>query len=310
MEKMNTRGLALRGIIAILAILAGAAAPGGALADRGAIVSIGKVQVFEPGQKAIIAYDGFEEMIILSTDLSATAAAHVIEFMPLPSKPEVALADAKTFRRLDAIVRAHNLEFVIMYKGRAGGPLESARVSLIMHQRLGPHDISVVKTDDLGAFIKWMKKFFDKKGFDPWTPSEKERYVIGDYIDKGYRYFAFDVLEIGAAPRTIEPLVYTFKTDKLYYPMTISTLFAGGTQIDLYLITNTGRYAQRIDARFLKSTSARISADEMKKVHPEIASLMGRNAILQAFRYQGSVEFMKDIEIPSNISIIQTSDGW
>lgn len=304
---MNGKGLALGVCIAILAVTA---APGGVGADRGAIASVGKVQVFEPGQKAIIAYDGFEEMIILSTDLSATSATHVIEFMPLPAKPEVALADAKTFRRLDAIVRAHELEYVIMYKGRAGGPLESARVSLIMHQRLGPHDISIVKADDLTAFIAWVQKYFEKNGFDPWTPSEKERYIIGDYIDRGYQYFAFDVIEIGAAARTIEPLVYTFKTGKLYYPMTISTLFEGGTQVDLYLITNTGRYAQRIDARFLKSTSARISADEMTKLHPGIASLMGRNAILQALRYQGSVEFMKDIEVPSNISIIRTSEGW
>ena len=62
-----------------------------AYADRGAITVVGNVDIEEPAQRAIIAHDGQNEIIILQTDVKASKETKVVEFMPLPSKPKVSL---------------------------------------------------------------------------------------------------------------------------------------------------------------------------------------------------------------------------
>ena len=54
-------------------------------ADRGAIVTLSGVNIEEPAQRAIIVFDGSQEMIILQTDVRAERELKVVEFMPLPS---------------------------------------------------------------------------------------------------------------------------------------------------------------------------------------------------------------------------------
>jgi len=51
--------------------------PLAAVADRGSIPFKPHVQVFEPNQRAMIAWDGHEEILLLSTDLSASEPTKV-----------------------------------------------------------------------------------------------------------------------------------------------------------------------------------------------------------------------------------------
>ena len=76
-----------------------------ASADMGAIVPIEDVDLNEPGQRAIIAHDGFEEILILGTDLIATSSAGALRFIPLPSEPEVSLAPKGCFEALSKLVK-------------------------------------------------------------------------------------------------------------------------------------------------------------------------------------------------------------
>jgi len=56
-------------------------------ADRGMVSVQPNVSVCEPGQKAIIAWNGTTEILILSTDIFASSVAKVLEILPLPSNP-------------------------------------------------------------------------------------------------------------------------------------------------------------------------------------------------------------------------------
>ena len=51
------------------------------LADRG-MLPISDVSVYGPGQKAIIAWNGDEEILILSTDVRADSDSKVLEILP------------------------------------------------------------------------------------------------------------------------------------------------------------------------------------------------------------------------------------
>jgi hypothetical protein len=68
-----------------------------AFADRGMIPIKSDVSVYEPGQKAIIAWNKGKEILILSTDVRASGETKVLEVMPLPSVPKIEKGDLKSF---------------------------------------------------------------------------------------------------------------------------------------------------------------------------------------------------------------------
>lgn len=70
--------------------------PPAARADRRAI-SIEPVVLSEPGQKAFLAFNGKEELLVLATDVQAGQDTTVLEFMPFPAEPVVKLAPDRTF---------------------------------------------------------------------------------------------------------------------------------------------------------------------------------------------------------------------
>ena len=66
-----------------------------------------KVSVFEPKQRAIILWNGDEEILLLSTDQRATQKSAVLEVIPLPAEPKVRLGSFKTFEAAQKLVREH-----------------------------------------------------------------------------------------------------------------------------------------------------------------------------------------------------------
>ena len=73
-------------------------------ADRGSIPFNPNVKIFEPNQRAMIAWNGEEEILLLTTDLRASAPTKVLEVIPLPSKPEVKRGDIEVFKRATALI--------------------------------------------------------------------------------------------------------------------------------------------------------------------------------------------------------------
>ena len=96
-----------------------------AYADRGSIPFVPNVRIFEPNQRAMIAWNGEEEMLLLSTDLRASARTKVLEVLPLPSEPEVKKGEIEAFRKAvriinSRIVRAYR---AVLGKGRSRSEL-------------------------------------------------------------------------------------------------------------------------------------------------------------------------------------------
>jgi len=73
-------------------------------ADRGMIPVSPEVSVYEPGQKAIVAWNGAEEILILSTGVSASGETLVVELIPLPSKPQVEAASFTSFEEVQSLI--------------------------------------------------------------------------------------------------------------------------------------------------------------------------------------------------------------
>ena len=75
-------------------------------ADRGGFSPISE-RVSESGQKAIIAWNGTHEILILSTDVSSSNESEVIELMPLPSNPTISKGENQSFLKIEELVNTY-----------------------------------------------------------------------------------------------------------------------------------------------------------------------------------------------------------
>ena len=87
-----------------VAALAAFLPAGTAVADMGSIPFKLGVSIFEPNQRALIAYDGREQILILSTDLRASEPTKVLEVIPFPSEPEVKNGNNEVFAKADELI--------------------------------------------------------------------------------------------------------------------------------------------------------------------------------------------------------------
>ncbi|MFC1999711.1 DUF2330 domain-containing protein [Chloroflexota bacterium] len=233
---MRTRGLALSGVILCICLLFSQVSPV-VLADSG-IIPVASVSVYEPGQKAIIGWDGEYEVLILSTDVSADDDTMALQILPLPSEPEsIEQGTFDSFRRIADLIYDRygnrNSWFDCKTSKGAGG----GGVDITFHEKIGAHDIWVAKATDAAEFVHWAEDFLARNQIQYQISSPELESVVAEYIAEDIEFFVFDLIEISPERESIEPIVYRFKSDTLYYPLKISSIASGWTEITLFLLT-------------------------------------------------------------------------
>ena len=284
-------------------------------ADRGGIVGLKDVNIQEPAQRAIIAFNGFEEIIILQTDVVADRETKVVEFMPLPSKPKVSLANEGCFATLQDLLTKHNVRFIMQAKAAAANAVEEAEpVKVVISAQLGPHDLTVVELRKSDGFSRWVEDFFREKGLGQPVVTDDLSQLVDDYCGRSFYFFAFDVVTLSPQKTTVQPLSYEFKTDHLYYPLKVTNLYGGSDTIELFTLLPPGlclnEHFDKVYYFGLKgsrnkwskrlSTTATLAQEEMSKLHPSIPSLLGDSiGILQLTKMEGpTARFDRDGWIP------------
>ncbi|MFQ6064355.1 MAG: DUF2330 domain-containing protein [Candidatus Bathyarchaeia archaeon] len=194
------------------------------------------ISVYEPGQKAIVAWNGEEEILILSTDVNAGGDTHVLEIMPVPSNPK-AIKKAS----FESFIAIQNLiwERAPMALGRSyKGKDQTEGVEVMFHEKIGAHDVSVVNASDALALTEWVEDFLEANGISQEASLQNFTPAIEDYMGRGFRFFVLDLIEISSEEKSVEPILYRFETEFLYYPLKISSPISGDTRITLFLLTN------------------------------------------------------------------------
>ncbi|MEM3061602.1 MAG: DUF2330 domain-containing protein, partial [Candidatus Bathyarchaeia archaeon] len=178
-------------------------------ADRGTI-PIADVDVYGPGQKAIIAWNGETERIILSTDLYSSANTKVLEVIPLPSKPSVEEGSFESFQAVQ--------ELVIGNMPRVATP-GYKELEIVFHEKIGAHDITVVRATSLKELVDFAHDYAWKMMLGNSIPiTENTKRVLEDYLTRSFNYWVFDLVDLASKMRSIEPIVYEFQSSSLYYP--------------------------------------------------------------------------------------------
>jgi hypothetical protein len=269
-------------------------------ADMGQIHA-SEAKVSEDSQKAIIFHNLDEEVLILGTDLKAEKKTGIIRFIPFPSEPVVSLAPGGSFSAAADLIKKHGLKFIWQSKG---GQPSAQPVELRFNQKLGAHDIAVIKVNDASGFRKWVNDFFEKKGL----PRKKEypeiEGIVDDYVRRAISWFVFDYVEVTEETRFIEPVEYRFKTKKLYYPLKTSNTFGGVGGIDLILVLPGTLFSPlKSDyegclgfVNMKATTSAQTTSEELEAIYSDASTFFGeRKVFIQFLRYQGVYKFKEDI---------------
>jgi hypothetical protein len=274
-------------------------------ADMGRISS-SDAKVSEESQKAIIFHNLDEEVLILGTDLKADRKTGIIRFIPFPSEPKVGLAEGDPFKAASELIKKRKLMFLMYSKG---GISSAPPVETGYHEKIGAHDITVIRINDISGFRKWVNEFFLTKGLP-----QKEAYpdvegIAEDYVKRGINYFVFDFVEVNAESRFIAPVIYRFKSKELYYPLKTSNTFGGSGSIDL-IVAVPGTFCPSPASPYDScsglfgelainetSTSSEVTATELNNIYPDAADFFKVNKAIfvQIINYYGKYEFQKDI---------------
>lgn len=272
-------------------------------ADRGSIPFHPNVKIFEPKQRAMIAWNGTEEILLLSTDMSASAKTKVLEIIPFPAEPVVKEGDVEIFRKAMKLINQKLQERSDQTKQEEG--LEIMKGSpageVTFHQIIGAHDIMVIHVLDVNSFMEWVERYFNAYGVKNPKIPEAMKAVVNEYLEEGFLWFVFDVVSLDKVPITSEAIQYRFKTESLFYPLRITRTEEGDTSIELLVLT------QRLLIKFpgisieeikLPYEPLGMTSKELRGLSEEMDELLGREEKikLRIWHIEGELSgFKKDL---------------
>ncbi|MHB8898647.1 MAG: hypothetical protein ACYC6Y_07865 [Thermoguttaceae bacterium] len=229
----------------------------------------------EPEQNAVIAWDGKEEILILSTDEQnqLEGGGAVLSVLPLPGKPTSVLpASTEAFQEANRLIRS---KLAIVGMGQK-----------VLTAKIGTHNIFVWKIDspdDFGNEVRaYIKKTYQDQA-DAHITDDVDK-IVRQYFDQGFRYFAFDLTFMSDKDTTKVAIAYRFESKFVYYPLVISKIGGKGeTTVELAVFTREQLHNfGGLDVNQIKvigNQSVDVTAEELKKVDAEAAELMGGQAI-------------------------------
>gem|GEM_PF-4246835 len=288
-----------------------------AKADKGSI-SPGPTRFSEESQIAIIMHNGQEEVLMLGTEFTAEKETGILEFIPFPSEPDVKPAGAAAFTEMTKLLDKKGIELLNSSDMVKGGAAGKAPVEIMLSEKIGLHDLTVIKINNISEFTKWAESFFAQKGIEVTNDLSGFYKNAEDYVSRGFVYFAIDYVTIKTEKYTVEPLIYRFKTDKIYYPLKTSNVVGGAGLVDLIIISpgsfigdgtegllgpGVNFYSPYIKLSespgviFEISNSERIDPEELGKVYPEAVKFFSgmKKPYIQVLSYRGPYVFKNDI---------------
>lgn len=282
-------------------------------ADMGAVTLQPEVSLEEPGQRAIIAWNGEEEGMILTMRVNSSKNTKAVQFLPLPSMPkELEAANMDSFTKITKLILSKTKSGAEGSLGSAGGTpqKEVEGPGVVLKRTIGPHGITVAKAEHPGSLIDWMNDFLENKDLGTEISLSSYRSVVEDYMSRGYEYWIIDVINL-TGEKTVQPIYFRFPTDNLYYPLEITSPIGGEGEVGLFLLTDgkvEGEFAQLSRAKYLKTEPEvrleplefKISSSRLENIDNRLSEIFPRKEelTLTVLSYEGNLSKLdKDIKL-------------
>jgi len=291
------------------------------LADGGMIpIWPQNVSLWESDQNAIAAWNGTEEILMLSTNARSSAASTtVLRIIPLASNPsKVELGTLDAFNKLRDLM---NAKIQPMRKDEGGlqnfamsAAAPSAPAEITFQEVIGPHDITVVKVNDVDGFLNL--PLITALGINKEQITPDFRTALNNYMLRDIKYFSFDKITVGTVDKSVEPIIYRFASNYFFYPIKITassiaaiTNQGGSDQIHLFAITKNpiidtaGVFNERY-MYWRRNPSLSFTSSELNQVAPAFSELFTVGGYVTEFGYRGQLANTK------NDIIMYSTDLW
>lgn len=206
-----------------------------------AIRSYGECRFFnQPEINVVIAWNGksdshgVETMIVSAKEetLNGLSSA-ALSITPLPGMPiSVRVVDNDVYQETEKLF----LDKAPASDNKLNGVAPEINVS----RTTEPHNVFIWRLDDINDLYSQVSNYLDQKygGQAAVALDSDSLRAIQFYFERGFRYFAFDLAEVGRTS-TKRAIAYTFQSSHIYYPLVINAV--GGSDeysaINLMIIT-------------------------------------------------------------------------
>jgi hypothetical protein len=238
----------------------------------------------ESEQNAVIAWNGEEEILVLSTDedTDVEGGSAVLSVLPLPGEP-VSVQPASTELFTDAC------GLIQTKLGLIG------RGEMLLDAKIGTHNIFVWRLDSPDDFGLQVRAYIKEQYADQADAliTEGVEDVIKDYFDRGFEYFAFDLSFMGEEDATKVAIAYRFKTEKLYYPLVVSKIGGSDAPTRVRLAAFTPGLLHNFEGldmdliQTVGEKSVAVTEEELTTLDESLSELMGGGASARIFEIRG-----------------------
>ena len=282
------------------------------LADRGMIPITPGVSVYEPGQKAILAWNGQEEILILSTDVRSDRQTTVLEILPLPSRPTIEAASFTSFQKIQKMIWQEGIN-QMMYGSEQS--VRGGSVEILFHTQIGAHNITVVEAADATSFLGFANSFLKDSGTSQNATLGNYQKVIEDYMSRGFKHYALDLVTFTPEEKSITPILYKFYSDTLYYPLLITSPMGGTGKITIFTLTKDKlenhsplamAYYQTQDAPWVPIRFT-LSKGDLATIDLRLSRLLPEGAWLAVLNYDGNLGLLNQDLMISSLTIGQAA---
>jgi len=129
--------------------------------------------------------------------------------------------------------------------GRLGMPAGSIPgVAASEPQRVGSYEVTVLEAKDASALRAWL----EKNGLSGVPPAGGP--IVDSYAGRGWVFVAARLVREGTGPAAPHPLSVTFPSPKPIYPMRLTALAGGTTDLRLHVVARGSAVCPPLDVRF------------------------------------------------------------
>lgn len=200
----------------------------------------------EPGQRAIVIHAGNREKLFLYVDYHGDAKKFVW-IIPCPSMPKVRKTSPDVFKEVAKYY--HHLEIIAWKKsmekhkdkGLAGMGASSPKeegVKVHKIQVLGPYEIATISALKEAGLLKWLEK-------NGYSIPKRIAPILKQYIEEKWFFVAIKINTNPGELQSLPPIALDFETKEPIYPLRISSISSGLTDIRLYYFLEAGKIIKR-----------------------------------------------------------------
>ncbi|MEN6520767.1 MAG: DUF2330 domain-containing protein [Armatimonadota bacterium] len=214
--------------------------------------------ITEPIQKALVIYDKGVETLVLQVSYKGSVSRFAW-LVPTPSKPKVSKVDEPVFHWLhiataprvrywfDATHKLYNYSYPRSLAAAMPAP-GALDVQVLEKKQVGVYDIAVLRAGNAEDLLQWLRN-------NNYEITPKLAPAVSDYIQRGWVFTAMRIntgyqnkVSKSLHEGVLQSLKFKFRVHEPVYPLKVSSLNKGKTDILLYVLAQ-----RRVDAQLMKT---------------------------------------------------------